>query len=124
MSINRLPAAVLLLAAALGSAQAHHSFAAEFDIDKPVKLAGKVTRWEMVNPHSWIHLEVKGEAWAIEAGSPNALLRLGFHRNSLPPGTEVVVQGYRSKDGENKAVGADLTFPDGRRLFLRAQGEK
>ena len=97
---------------------AHHSFAAEFDVDRPVKLSGTVVRWELVNPHSWIHLDVKGVEWMVEAGSPNALLRLGFTKNSLPAGTEIVVQGFQAKDGENRAVGANLTFNDGRRLFL------
>jgi Family of unknown function (DUF6152) len=102
---------------------AHHSFSAEFDASRPLKLRGTVTRWELVNPHSWIHMDVKNEDgtvsnWMIEGGSPNALLRLGFTRNSLPPGTEIVVEGYQAKDGGNLAVGRNITFPDGKRMFL------
>ena len=102
---------------------AHHAFGAEFDVNKPLKLRGTVTKWEMINPHSWIHLDVKEPdgkvaSWMIEGGSPNSLLRLGFTRNSLPPGTEIIVEGYRAKDGANRGVGANLTFTDGRKLFL------
>jgi hypothetical protein len=102
---------------------AHHAFAAEFDINKPLKLRGTVTRWELINPHSWIHLDVKGpdgkvSTWMIEGGSPNSLLRLGFTKNSLPPGTEIIIEGYQAKDGANRGVGANLTFSDGRKLFL------
>ncbi len=102
---------------------AHHSFAAEFDADKPIKLRGRVTKVEFINPHSWIHLDVaaadgKVINWGVEGGSPNALLRLGFTKNSLPVGTEIVVDGYQAKDSSNRAVGKDLTLADGRRLFL------
>jgi hypothetical protein len=102
---------------------AHHSFAAEFDADKPIKLRGKVTKVEFINPHSWIHIDVAGADgkivnWGVEGGSPNALLRLGFTKVSLPVGTEIVVDGYQAKDSANRAVGKDLTFADGRRLFL------
>ena len=104
-------------------AWAHHSFAAEFDADKPIKLRGRVTKVEFINPHSWIHLDVAGADgkvvnWGVEGGSPNALLRLGFTKSSLPVGTEIVVDGYQAKDSSNRAVGKDLTFADGRRLFL------
>ena len=117
-----LSATVLVLMAA-ARLWAHHSFSAEFDSSRPVKLRGTVTQWELVNPHSWIHMDVKNEDgtvtnWMIEGGSPNALLRLGFTRNSLRPGTEIVVEGYQAKDGGNIAVGKDITFPDGKRLFL------
>jgi hypothetical protein len=102
---------------------AHHAFSAEFDASRPIKLRGTVTQWELVNPHSWIHMDVKGQdgtvtAWMIEAGSPNSLFRLGFNKNSLPAGTEILVDGYQAKDGTNLAVGKNITLPDGRRLFL------
>jgi hypothetical protein len=102
---------------------AHHAFGAEFDVNKPLKLRGSVTKWEMINPHSWIHLDVKDPegkvaTWMIEGGSPNSLLRLGFTKNSLPPGTEIIVEGFQAKDGANRGVGANLTFTDGRKLFL------
>jgi hypothetical protein len=117
---------VLLLAlAALASVPvwAHHSFAAEFDEKKPIKLQGTVTEWELINPHSWIHVDVKGAGgkvtpWMVEGGSPNALLRLGFTRDSLPAGTEIVIEGFQAKDGANRAVGANLTLPNGKKLFL------
>ena len=111
----------MLLAAA--PVWAHHAFSAEFDSGRPLKLRGTVTQWELVNPHSWIHMDVKGQDgtvtnWMIEVGSPNSLFRLGFTKSSLPPGTEILVDGYQAKDGANLAVGKNLTFPDGRRLFL------
>ena len=116
-----LSIAALLLTAS--PALPHHAFAAEFDVDKPLKLRGTVTKWELVNPHSWIRMDVKSPDgtvvnWMIEGGSPNSLFRLGFNKDSLPPGTEIIVEGYRSKDGSNRGVGAKLTFPDGRQLFL------
>jgi hypothetical protein len=102
---------------------AHHAFAAEFDDRKPISLRGTVTKWELTNPHSWIHLEVKDKdgkvtAWMIEGGSPNALFRNGFTKASLPPGTEIIVHGFEAKAGGNKGVGTSLTYPDGRKLFL------
>lgn len=110
------------------SAAAHHAFSAEFDADKPVTLKGTVTKMEWINPHSWIHLEVKGtdgkvENWMIEGGAPNALLRRGFSKTSLPAGVEIVVEGYRAKDGSNRANGRELTFAaDGRKLFMGSAG--
>ena len=105
----------------------HHAFAAEFDANKPIKLKGTVTKMEWINPHSWIHIEVKRpngtvERWAIEGGPPNALFRRGFTRNSLPTGTEIVVEGFQAKDGSRRGNGRDLTFADGRRLFLGSSG--
>lgn len=105
----------------------HHAFAAEFDANKPIKLRGTVAKMEWINPHSWIHIDVKQpngtvERWMIEGGPPNALYRRGFTRDSLPVGIEIVVEGFRAKDGSMRANGADLTFPDGRRLFLGSSG--
>jgi len=102
---------------------AHHAFAAEFDINKPVKLSGKVTKMEWVNPHAWIHIDVMGpdgkvESWMVEGGSPNILLRRGFTKESLQVGTELTVEGYRAKNGMNRANGSNITFKDGRRIFL------
>jgi hypothetical protein len=112
----------LLLAASL-PAWAHHSFASEFDVTKPVKLEGTVTKMEWINPHSWIHIDVKNPdgtvtSWMIEGGSPNSLLRRGFTKHSLEAGTQIVVEGYQAKDGANRANGRDLTFPDGKKLFI------
>ena len=106
---------------------AHHSFAAEFDAKGPVTLHGTVKQMDWVNPHSWIHLEVKNAdgtvtTWMIEGGTPNTLLRRGFTKNSLKPGTELTVEGYRAKDGTNRANGRDLILPDGKRLFLGSPG--
>jgi len=119
----RLTLALCVAAAAALPALAHHSFASEFDDKKPIKLVGKVTKVEFINPHSWIHIDVKNADgsvtnWGVEGGSPNALYRQGFTRDALPVGSEIVVDGYRSKDGSNRAVGKDLTFTDGKRLFL------
>jgi hypothetical protein len=115
--------AVLLLVIAVRPAMAHHAFAAEFDAKKPVKLTGKVTKMEWINPHAWIHIDVKKpdgsvEEWMIEAGTPNTLLRRGFTKDSLKAGTEVVVDGYQSKDGSLRANGRDITLPNGKTLFL------
>jgi hypothetical protein len=115
---------IFVLAASAGiPVWAHHSFAAEFDASKPVKLQGTVTKMEWINPHAWIHMDVKNAdgtvtGWMIEGGSPNSLLRRGFTKNSLQAGTEIVVEGYQAKDGANRANGRDLTFPDGKRLFI------
>ena len=118
-------AGLLILAAA--SVSAHHAFAAEFDAEKPIRLKGTVTKMEWINPHSWIHLDVKGPdgkvtPWMIEGGAPNALLRRGFSKDSLPIGTEIVVEGYQAKNGSKKANGRDITFPDGKKLFVGSSG--
>ncbi len=102
---------------------AHHAFAAEFDANKPVKLRGVVTKMEWINPHAWIHIDAKNPdgsttAWMVEGGTPNTLFRRGLTKDSLLPGTEIVVDGYQAKDGSNRANGRDVTFPDGRKLFL------
>jgi hypothetical protein len=107
----------------LSPAAAHHSFAAEFDIAKPVQLRGVVTEVEFLNPHSWIHIDVKKddgtvESWAIEGGTPNTLFRMGITRNSLPKGTEILVDGYQARDGSNRASGRDVTLADGTKVFL------
>ncbi len=108
-------------------AMAHHAFAAEFDGNRPVKLRGTVTKMEWVNPHAWIYINVKDArgnvvSWMIEAGAPNAMFRRGFRKDSLPTGTEVLIEGFRAKSGKNIANGRDLTLPDGRKLFMGSSG--
>lgn len=108
-------------------ARAHHAFAAEFDAEKPIKLKGTVTKMEWINPHTWIHMDVKTadgkvESWMIEGGPPNALSRRGFTRDSLPVGAEIVVEGFQAKDGSLKGNGRDVTFADGRKLFVGSSG--
>jgi len=102
---------------------AHHAFAAEFDVNQPLKLTGTLKKWEMINPHSWFHVQVKGADgkivdWMVEGGSPNALVREGVTKDTVPIGTMLIIDAYRAKSGENKAVGRDFTLPDGKRLFL------
>jgi hypothetical protein len=106
---------------------AHHAFSAEFDAGKPVKLQGKVVRMEWINPHTWIHVEVDGPAevagtWRVEGGPPNTLYRRGFTKNFLEPGTVILVEGYQAKDGSMTANGREVTFADGRKLFLGSSG--
>ena len=124
--------AILVCAASIAAserAQAHHSFAAEFDANKPVKFKGTVSKMEWINPHAWLHLDVKDEngkvtTWMIEAAAPNSLLRRGFTKYSLATGTELIVEGFQAKDGSNRANGSVITFTDGRKLFVgNAAGE-
>jgi Family of unknown function (DUF6152) len=115
------------LALAAAPLYAHHAFSSEFDADKPLQLAGTVSKVEWVNPHAWIHIEVKKsdgqvEEWMIEGGTPNTLMRRGVTRDTLKIGTMVVVNGYQAKDGSNRANGRDITYPDGRKLFLGSTG--
>ena len=119
--------AALLAAVSAVPVIAHHSFAAEFDAKRPVKLRGTVTKMEWINPHSWIHIDVKTpdgkvEKWMVEGGAPNALLRRGWNRKSLLPGTEILVEGFQAKDGAMRANGRDITFPDGKKLFVGSSG--
>ena len=116
-----------LMAMSGAALSAHHSFAAEFDANQPIQLKGTVAKVEWINPHTWIHLDVKKsdgsmERWMIEGGTPNTLLRRGLTKNPLPEGTELVVDGYKAKNGSNRANGRDLTFPDGRKLFMGSSG--
>jgi hypothetical protein len=108
---------------AMAPARAHHAFATEFDVNRPVVLKGKVVKIELINPHSWITIEVlddsgKPVTWMVEGGSPNALVRKGVTKASVPVGSELTVRGYGTRDGTNKAVGRDITFADGRSLFF------
>ena len=117
----------LVLAGTAGSVVAHHAFSAEFDANSPVQFRGTVTRVEWINPHVWVHIDVKTPDgavvnWAFEAGTPNNLFRRGFTKRSLLPGIEILVDGYQAKDGTNRANGRDMTFPDGRTLFMGSSG--
>jgi len=104
------------------SAVAHHSFAAEFDANQPITVNGAVSKMDWVNPHSWIYVDVKGPdgqvvQWRFEMGPPNALLRMGWRKDSIPPGTPVKIEGYRAKSGQPVANAKTVTLPDGRELF-------
>jgi Family of unknown function (DUF6152) len=117
------PGSILVSLVIAPPALAHHSFAAEFDAAKPLQLRGTVTEVEFMNPHSWIHIDVKKpdgtvEQWAIEGGTPNTLFRMGINRNSLARGTEILVDGYQARDGSKRASGRDITLADGSKLFL------
>jgi hypothetical protein len=128
MSRTLVAALVLTLAGAGAALRAHHAFGGEFDANKPVLLKGPIVKVEWVNPHAWIHMEVKTadggtEVWMIEGGSPNSLLRQGVTRDSLPIGTEIVVDGYQARDHSLKrANGRNITYPDGRKLFFGSSG--
>jgi hypothetical protein len=114
---------MLVMLGAAAPVWAHHAFAAEFDAQRPVKLKGTVVKVEFINPHSWIHIDVKDAdgkvtRWMVEGGSPNALFRRGVNKDALPQGTEILVDGYQAKDGSNRANGRDITFADGKKLFV------
>jgi hypothetical protein len=122
-----LLAAFLFIAAFARPTLAHHSFAAEFDANAPVVLKGTITKMEWINPHSWIHVEVKNPdgtvtEWMVEGGTPNTLFRRGFTRDAVKAGMEITVEGYRAKNGANRANGRDLILADGRRLFMGSSG--
>ena len=130
--MNRNKTLGTVLAAAFGvallaPASAHHSFAAEFDINRPIRLEGVVTRMEFSNPHSWLHIKVTTEngeeqEWKVEGGAPNALIRRGWNRNSILPGTPVMVEGYQARDSSFRASGREVKLPDGSSLFMGSTG--
>ena len=127
MMLPRIFLVGTLIVAAPTPVPAHHAFGPEFDANRPIHLEGVVTRMEWINPHSWVHLDVTNEdgsttSWMVEGGTPNTLLRRGFTKNSLLPGTEIIVDGYQAKDGSDKGNGRDLTFKDGRKLFMGSSG--
>ena len=126
-TLSCVAAVISLLVLGTVPVAAHHAFSAEFDGNRPVNLTGTVTKMEWVNPHSWIHIDVKKpdgtvEQWMIEGGTPNTLLRRGLRKSDLPAGTVVKVEGFQAKDGGLRANGRNLTLPDGRALFLSASG--
>jgi hypothetical protein len=127
--ITALGAVFALAVGTVGITEAHHAFSTEFDVNKPLDFSGKVSRVELINPHSWIHVDVTDASgntvtWMIEGGSPNALVRRGVTKNSIPVGSELHVIGYQARDGSNKGVGRDITFADGRELFFEGSSPR
>lgn len=123
-----LGVAALMLLAYAAQISAHHAFGAEFDRNAPIRLQGKIVKLEWVNPHTWIHIEItteerSGETWMVEGGTPNVLLRRGLRRDCLAPGTEIIVDGYQTKNHALKrANGRDVTFVDGGKIFMGSSG--
>jgi hypothetical protein len=128
MTTRRLvPVVGLVMFLGTGALSAHHAFSSEFDANRPLILRGTVTKTEWINPHSWIHIEVKNadgkvESWAIECGAPNSLMRRGLNKNSIPIGTQIVVDGYQARDGSTTANAKDITTPDGKKFFVGSSG--
>ena len=127
MTVRACVLAIVALASNGVTALAHHSFAAEFDFQKPVTLKGIVVQWEMINPHGWITMDVAGEdgkaaRWMVETSNPNGLMRLGWTKRSLKSGDEITVEGYKAKDGSNTANAARITLADGRKVFAGSSG--
>lgn len=124
---TKIPMVIAVIALFIAPVVAHHAFSAEFDANKPVRLTGAVTKVEWINPHAWMHIDVKDSqgqmtSWSIELGAPNAMIRRGWNNNSIPVGTLVVVEGWQAKNGSNTANGGHVTLPDGRRLFAGSSG--
>jgi hypothetical protein len=124
---SRVAMTAVLFALAAAPLLAHHAFSSEFDVAKPITLKGTLTKWEMINPHSWFHIDVKNPdgtvtQWMIEGGSPNTLIRLGVTKYTVKIGTELTIEGYQAKEASNKAVGRNFILADGTRLFLSLSG--
>jgi hypothetical protein len=124
---TNISTAIVVLALFVAPAAAHHAFTAEFDANRPVKLTGSITKVEWINPHAWMHIDVKDpkgqvSSWSIELAAPNSMIRRGWNKNSIPVGTVVIVEGWQAKNGSKTANGGYVTLPDGRRLFAGSSG--